>query len=65
MGAAVLPDTPMVDYSTPGVENEGVSTGIAGILGTALVFAVGFGIIKLSAARRGRGYGPAESGGSG
>ncbi len=46
-GSAVWKQAPLADYATPGVESEGTSTGIAGIIGTVLVFAVGFGIIRL------------------
>lgn len=35
------------DYSVPGVGNERASTGLAGVLGTAAIFAVGFGVVKL------------------
>jgi hypothetical protein len=35
--------SPLPDYSVPGVENEGLSTAIAGGIGVAAVFAVGLG----------------------
>ena len=44
--------SPLPDYAVPGVDGEGVSTGLAGILGTAAVFAVGFVAIKLVTLRR-------------
>lgn len=36
--------SPMPDYAVPGVENEKLSTGLAGIIGTLSVFAVGLGL---------------------
>lgn len=39
-------------YTVPGVETAGVSTGLAGLLGTAAMFTVGFGMIKLVTLRR-------------
>lgn len=44
--------SPLPDYALPGVEAEGVSTGAAGLIGTAGIFAAGFGIIKLISLRR-------------
>jgi len=35
------------DYAAPGVKNERVSTGLAGVFGTAVIFVVGFGVVKL------------------
>jgi len=35
------------DYAAPGVKNERVSTGLAGVFGTAAIFVVGFGVVKL------------------
>ena len=40
-------NSPLPDYTVPGVEAEGVSTGLAGILGTSAVFLLGFGVVKL------------------
>lgn len=34
------------DYSVPGIENERVSTGVSGLVGTAAMFAVGFCIVR-------------------
>lgn len=38
---------PLPDYTVPGVEAEAVSTGLAGIIGTAAVFGLGFVLVKL------------------
>jgi cobalt/nickel transport system permease protein len=40
-------NSPLPEYTVPGVEAEGVSTGLAGILGTAAVFLLGYGVVKL------------------
>jgi hypothetical protein len=32
------------DYSFPGIENEAVATIVAGLVGTALLFALGYGL---------------------
>ncbi|MBI4665092.1 MAG: PDGLE domain-containing protein [Nitrospinae bacterium] len=37
-------NAPLADYSTPGVESESVSTGVAGISGVIIVFAAGAGL---------------------
>lgn len=41
---------PFADYSTRGVDNELLSTGITGLLGITICFAVGYGLVW--AARR-------------
>ena len=46
-GPPVWHNAPLPDYAVPGVEAEGVSTGLAGILGTLAVFLLGFGVVKL------------------
>jgi len=44
---AVWMAAPLPDYAVPSIEDEKQSTGVAGLLGTASVFLVGFGMIKL------------------
>jgi len=44
--------SPLPDYTVPGVGAEGTSTGLAGLLGTAAMFAVGFGVIRMVTPRR-------------
>jgi len=39
-------EAPLPDYAVPGLETEPVSTGLAGILGTATVFLLGFVMVK-------------------
>jgi len=34
---------PLADYGVDGVDNERVATGVAGLIGVAVTFAVGFG----------------------
>jgi len=59
-GEAVhAPLAPLPDYGVPGVRSEGLSTGLAGVIGTVLVFAAVFFLGKVlagknSSARRGR-----------
>jgi len=47
-------NSPFTEYETPGVEG-GVSTGLAGVLGTLAAFAVGVGIARLMSGRNGSG----------
>jgi cobalt/nickel transport protein len=42
-----LADGPLADYTVRGVENERVSTGLAGVLGVGLTFAFGLGLFAL------------------
>lgn len=39
--------SPIPDYAFPGLESEKLATSIAGILGTLVVFAVGYGVASL------------------
>ena len=39
--------TVMPDYSFPGIDNEAVATIIAGLLGTLLLFGLGFGLASI------------------
>lgn len=43
--------SPLPDYTVPGISSEGFSTGLAGLVGTAVMFALGFGVIKLLGGR--------------
>lgn len=43
--------SPMADYAMPGVAAEGPATGLAGLAGTAITFALGFGAIRLAGGR--------------
>lgn len=40
-------DGPLGDYTVRGVEDERVSTGLAGVLGVGITFAVGLGLFAL------------------
>ncbi len=42
-----LADAPLADYGVEGVDNERVSTGLAGLIGVAVTFAVGFGLFAV------------------
>ena len=48
---AVQDDSPVPDYAFPGVDDARVATGLAGFVGTLVVFGVGYGIALV--ARRG------------
>ena len=37
-------NAPIPDYAFPGIKNEVLATSLAGIIGTLLMFAVGYGI---------------------
>ena len=46
-----MADSPVADYAVSGVDEGSLSTGLAGIVGVAVTFAVGFGlftVLKLS-----------------
>ena len=45
-GEPVL-NSPLPDYSIPAVKNEGISTALAGVLGTIITFGAALGIGKL------------------
>jgi hypothetical protein len=50
-----LADSPLADYGVQGVDDEGLSTGLAGIIGVAITFGVGmilFGALRTVRARR-------------
>jgi hypothetical protein len=42
-----LADGPLADYAVEGVDNERVGTGLAGLIGVAVTFAVGFGLFAV------------------
>lgn len=42
-----LADGPLAGYGVEGVDNERVGTGLAGLIGVAVTFAVGFGLFAL------------------
>ncbi len=39
--------SPIPDYALPGIKNEKLATSIAGIIGTLLVFVVGYGTAEI------------------
>lgn len=45
---------PVPDYAVPGVENVGVATGMAGFLGTVLVFGISLLLGKILKNRKGQ-----------
>ena len=46
-GAQVWKHAPAPDYTTPGVENDWLTTAIAGVLGTLIVFGAALGMALL------------------
>ena len=49
--------SPIPDYAVGGIENESLATGLAGLIGTLLTFAVGLGLAKVISRRTARGNG--------
>lgn len=49
-----LAESPLADYSTRGVDDEGTGTGLAGLLGVAAAFALATAIAALLGRRRPR-----------
>lgn len=50
-----LTESPIADYQVEGVDNERVGTGIAGLIGVAVTFAVGlvvFTVVRMGRSRR-------------
>ena len=50
-----LADAPLADYGVEGVEDEGLATGLAGVIGVAVTFGAGmilFGLLRTVRARR-------------
>ena len=43
-----MADLPTADYGVEGVDNERLSTGLAGIIGVLATFAVGTGVLVLA-----------------
>ena len=48
---SVQEDSPVPDYAFPGVDDPRVATGLAGFVGTLLVFGVGYAVVVLSRRR--------------
>ncbi|MFN8037631.1 MAG: PDGLE domain-containing protein [Acidimicrobiales bacterium] len=45
-----LADGPLADYSTKGIDDPGTATGVAGVIGVAVTFAVAGGLVWLTTA---------------
>jgi hypothetical protein len=45
-------DTPLADYAVEGVENDGLATGLAGVIGVILTLGLTVGILKVVQSRR-------------
>lgn len=44
---SALADGPLADYAVSGVDNERLSTGLAGVIGVTITFAFGLGLFAL------------------
>ncbi len=44
--------SPVPDYTWPGVRHQGLATSLAGLLGTLVVFGVGWGVQKALAGKK-------------
>ncbi|GID91704.1 PDGLE domain-containing protein [Amorphoplanes digitatis] len=42
-----LADSPLADYGIKGIDNQYVSTGLSGVLGVLITFAIGGGLFRL------------------
>jgi hypothetical protein len=49
-----LAEGPFADYETTGIDDPGLATGVAGIVGVAITFVVAGGVIWLATRRRDR-----------
>ena len=49
---AVQEESPAPGYAVPGVDDPRVATGLAGFLGTLVVFGLGYGVAAVSRGRR-------------
>lgn len=47
-----LGDSPLADYAVTGVEHEGISKGLSGVVGILATFALGLGLFALAKKRR-------------
>jgi hypothetical protein len=57
-----LADSPLTDYAVEGVDDEGLSTGLAGIIGVAITFGLGMIVFGAIRAMRNRRSGPQPAG---
>jgi hypothetical protein len=49
---AVQEESPAPDYAVPGVDDPRAATGLAGFVGTLVVFSLGYGVAAVSRGRR-------------
>lgn len=45
--AHAIEDSPTADYAVAGIDNEALATGLAGLIGVGITFALGFGLTRL------------------
>jgi cobalt/nickel transport protein len=60
-GSQLWEASPIPDYAMPGVRASGLSTGLAGLAGTLIVFGLGLGLGRLLVSRRATGGSDAEA----
>jgi cobalt/nickel transport protein len=46
-GATVWGKSPIPDYKIPGIQNESLATGLAGLAGTVAIAAAGWGLARI------------------
>ena len=46
-GVTVWEKSPIPDYKIPGIQNESLATGLAGLVGTTAIAAAGWGLARL------------------
>jgi cobalt/nickel transport system permease protein len=54
MRTHAISDGPLADYAVAGIDDSGLSTGVAGIIGVTITFGAAFGLSKLVKASRSR-----------
>ena len=51
---SAMANGPLAGYSVKGVHDNGLSTGVAGVIGVTIVFGAAFGLSKIAKASRSR-----------
>jgi hypothetical protein len=46
-----MSDGPLADYAVRGIDDSGLSTGVAGVIGVTITFGVAFGLAKITKSR--------------
>lgn len=51
-GVTVWEKSPLPDYKAPGIRNESLATGLAGLAGTLIIAAAGWGLARMLRKKR-------------